>query len=254
MTVDTEILESGIVVLRLNQPGGNKFTKGMLEELEGQLSKYSMNDTRGIILTGSGRAFSVGGDLTGMKEALDTNDPSGYVNQIVPLINKVILSVISHELPIVTALNGSAAGGGLSLALAGDYRISVPGAKLSMAFGKLGLSPDSGSSVLFRDRLGHLVSLCGISKGDIVLAEEATESGAVNQITESEELISEAEKFILDVTRESQWTFAKAKHLLNYNLVEDFKKLSQLEYELIKESSKRSEFQTKLNTLLSSLK
>jgi enoyl-CoA hydratase/carnithine racemase len=90
----------------------NSFTDKLLSPLENWLDHAIIDkQLHSIILTGSGSIVSVGGDLNEMKNEISLGNPDGYVDKIVPKINSVIKKILTHPLPIIAAINGSAAGG-----------------------------------------------------------------------------------------------------------------------------------------------
>jgi enoyl-CoA hydratase/carnithine racemase len=235
--------ESGALLIRLNESPGNQFTQELLVELYDILHSLEEDDELySIIITGSDKIFSVGGDILGMYDAIKKNKPADYVKQILPLVHKVILKIIRHKLPIIAAINGSAAGGGLSLALSCDYRICVNNAKLSMAFGKVALTPDSGSSVLFQERFNQALALDGTSKGKIFSPEQAFDYGAVNMIVDNKDLIDQSLAIAAEYLNVSRWVTSKTKYLVNKTISEKLEKQFEFEYNTILDACRQPEF------------
>ncbi|MHA2252737.1 MAG: enoyl-CoA hydratase/isomerase family protein [Candidatus Kariarchaeaceae archaeon] len=248
--IATKHTEFNTIQLELNNPPANTFTVDLLNDLSYWLLAAGKDPMlKSIILTGKGLFFSLGGDLHEMQKGVDNNEPSWYVENIVPLINKVILEIVNHELPIISAINGSAAGGGLSLALAADHRLCVENAKLAMAFGNLALTPDSGSSVFFPLRFGYTSSLLGISTGKIYLSQDVRELGIFDEITDEDQLIEKALEIASTYKDTDNWVVAKTKRLLNKQLIAVLSDQLETEFKLINEACKKPAFAHQLSSV-----
>jgi 2-(1,2-epoxy-1,2-dihydrophenyl)acetyl-CoA isomerase len=245
-------MQNAALILELDEPPGNSFTVNLLEGLSYWLTTANNDPSiRSIILTGRGNVFSVGGDIHQMKAGITKNDPTSYVDTVVPLINQVIIQIVEHNLPIIAAINGSAAGGGLSLALACDHILAVENAKLAMAFGKLALTPDSGSSVVFPMYFGIPNSILGISTGKIFSPHEIKSS--ISVISDPSLLLEEARKISFEYKKMDRWAVAKTKMLIKKSLVELLKIQLENEHKLITKSCEHAEFGIRLDQLISSL-
>ncbi|MHA2503465.1 MAG: enoyl-CoA hydratase/isomerase family protein [Candidatus Kariarchaeaceae archaeon] len=238
--------DNSILTLRMEQPGGNKFTRPLLEALLDTFLNPPQ-DCTGIILTGSGRLFSVGGDLDGMVEGVNDGDPSRYVDDIVPLVNQVILAIRRCPLPVIAAVNGSAAGGALSLVFSCDFVVAQPGAKLSFAFGSLALSPDSGSSIALLEKgFPRSYLLRAFTTGAIATVSGTQEFGVYDAVVDPENLIPEAKSIISELQAGSLWTFSKTKMLFYSHQIDSIASQLDLEYRSIAESCKKNDFQQKV--------
>ncbi len=251
--IATKSNDAKTLILELDHPPGNSFHIELLEGLSHWLSNTENDPTiHSIIITGHGKLFSVGGDIYQMKENLDKNTPSAFIDKIVPIIHKIILQITDHNLPIIAAINGSAAGGGLSLAMACDHRLSTSKAKFGMAFGKIGLTPDSGSSLLFPLRFGQSMSLRGISMGKIFSADQLLDKGAIDAIFEEAKLIDEAKKIAAEYAEMDRVVVSNTKKLINKTLVQILRDQLNDEFDCIKESTLKPAFANRLNKFLNS--
>ncbi|MHA2098253.1 MAG: enoyl-CoA hydratase/isomerase family protein [Candidatus Kariarchaeaceae archaeon] len=229
----------------------NSFTDSLLTSLESWLDHAIIDkQIHSIILTGSGTIFSVGGDLNEMAEEITKGDPAGYVDRIVPKINRVIKKIVTHPLPVIAAINGSAAGGGLSLALSCDYKISVPNAKLAFAFSALDLTPDSGSTFTFVKGFGYSKALMNILTSEVILAEDAIKSDAIDEIATPETLMDKAINYSSKLSHVDRGVIIRTKNLLNSRFYEKIDDQLLLEYKYIKQSSRAPSFAKKLNIVL----
>ena len=138
---------NGIARLTLNRPGeGNAIDLALAAELEQAVAAAGSDDrVRAIVLLGAGRLFCVGGDLGAMYRAADRG---GYVLELATAAHRAVWQLATVEKPIVCAVQGAAAGAGLSLIMLADYVVTTPTAKFSTAYTDVGLTPDCGQSWL----------------------------------------------------------------------------------------------------------
>lgn len=187
---DTVLRESddGVVVLKLNRPNVlNSFNDEMGKALLREIEEAALDDScRCIVITGEGRAFSAGEDLG----PLATDYREGRAPQLGhPLIdryNPLIRQVRSAPKPVIAAVNGVAAGAGASLALACDLRVAVDDAKLTLAFVKVGLVPDSGALWFLTHMIGAAQAWRLASTGDAVDAAEGERLGLFDRVEPAE--------------------------------------------------------------------
>ena len=145
-------------------------------------------DTRAVILTGAGRAFCAGGDVAVMDEHRQAGDLARLFHELTGEQELSVREIVSMAKPVVAALPGVAAGGGLSLALAADWRIAVPGAPLVPAFPGLGAVPDGGLTYFLPHFLGIGLAQEILFTNARIPAERAKELGLVHEIVPPEDL------------------------------------------------------------------
>jgi enoyl-CoA hydratase/carnithine racemase len=184
---------TGIAVATLNRPDRlNALTFQMFDELARLAADIAADDRlRVLVLTGAGRGFCAGLDLTdaatlpGMTTATLLDGQEGW--------SRAITSFRRLPKPVIAAVNGPAAGAGFSLALAADIRIATPAARLSAAYIKIGLTGgDCGSSWMLPRivGLGHAYEI--LLTGRLVEADEAARMGLVNRVVPAEDLLTSA--------------------------------------------------------------
>ncbi|MFJ8813021.1 MULTISPECIES: enoyl-CoA hydratase/isomerase family protein [Amycolatopsis] len=188
----TEPVE-GVVVATLNRPDSlNSMTVRMFAEFE-ELA-FALNDddaARVLVLTGAGKAFCAGYDLDDADElpgltALEMLERQEHAA-------RGLAALRALRIPVIAAVNGAAAGGGLSLALAADIRIAAENAKFNAAFVRIGLSAgDLGASWLLPRIVGPALASEIAYTGRFVFAEEAERTGLVNKVVPGERLLAEA--------------------------------------------------------------
>jgi 2-(1,2-epoxy-1,2-dihydrophenyl)acetyl-CoA isomerase len=185
-TSDSTVLyeeEGSIAILTLNRPQSlNSFTRQMHRDLWTALDKVEANpDIRALVLTGAGRGFCAGADLSefDFREGPDIMfraDPGPVIEQA---FNPTTRRLIAVNVPTICAVNGVAAGAGASVAMACDIAIAAPGASFIQAFSKIGLVPDSGGTWLLPQRVGLARAMALAMTGDKLSAADAKAMGMI---------------------------------------------------------------------------
>lgn len=168
----------GIAWIKLNRPAKlNAFTLEMQKEIHSALIKCKNDDeVRAIIITGEGRGFCSGQDLSSFGKSVNLG------NFLREYYNPMIEEMASLEKPIIAAINGVAAGAGLSLALACDFRIICEDATLVNAFIHIGLVPDAGNMYYLPRLVGYAKALELAVLGEKITAHEALKSGLATKV------------------------------------------------------------------------
>jgi len=170
----------------------NALSVSMAAELADSLEELARrHEVRVILITGSGRAFSSGGDIAFMKQVVDQG---GRFEDFDPLVRGgpgVVRAIINADKPVLAAVNGAAAGGGMSLALACDVRWASEGARFGQSFVKIGLHPDWGSLFTLPRLVGTARALELMWTGDLIGAAEAERIGIVSRVLPTDRLLPE---------------------------------------------------------------
>ena len=209
----------GVTLVTLNRPDRyNAMTAAMFDELEQLAAALAdQDDLRVVILTGAGRGFCAGYDLAdaaglpalGALAMLDLQERAG----------RALLAVRGLRVPVIAAVNGPAAGGGLALALAADIRIAAPGAAFNAAFVRIGLSAgDLGTSWLLTRLIGPAVTSEICFTGRSVPAAEALAIGLVNAVSEPAALTDDALALARAISANSPGGVQLSKRALQANL------------------------------------
>lgn len=192
MSYETLLIEKKEQVARitLNRPEAlNAINDKMGEELNAALREVEKDEkTRCLIVTGAGRAFSAGEDVSGLKERYAGGSHPSLGEHLRKKYHPIILRLRGMEKPIIARLNGIAAGSGASLALACDIRVASEDAGLKQAFIGVGLVPDSGSSYFLTRLVGPGRALDLIMTGRTVSAKDAATIGLVHKVVPTTEL------------------------------------------------------------------
>jgi 2-(1,2-epoxy-1,2-dihydrophenyl)acetyl-CoA isomerase len=182
-------MDGQVAVVRLNRPERlNAITPGMLDLLRETLNRAVAEGARAVLLTGEGRAFCAGADLAA-RGAGEVLDPGENLRRH---YNPVAETFASLSIPIVTAVNGAAAGAGASLALLGDIVVMAKSSYLLLAFANIGLVPDAGVTWLVAKSAGRAKALEMALLGERMSAEDARDAGMVSRVVEDDALMSEA--------------------------------------------------------------
>jgi enoyl-CoA hydratase/carnithine racemase len=221
-TYETLVLSEpsdGIAVVELNRPDRyNAMTDTMFDELEQiSLALDDDDDCRVVIITGVGNAFCAGFDLADAQTLPDLG-ALGMLDQQ-ERAARALLVVRSMRAPVIAAVNGHAAGGGLSLALAADIRIASTAASFNAAFVRIGLSAgDLGASWLLTRLIGpaHTSEIC--FTGRAVPADEAARLGLVNRVVQPAQLMTEVTELAEEVVANSPGGVQLSKRALQANL------------------------------------
>ncbi|HBX79569.1 MAG TPA: enoyl-CoA hydratase [Propionibacteriaceae bacterium] len=192
-TIRVDRPRPGIVVATLNRPDRmNAMTRTMFREFEVLADALnSEDDLRVVIITGEGRAFCAGFDLDAAED-LASMTPMAFLDQQ-ELAARGLLAIRSLRVPVIAAVNGAAAGGGLSLALAADIRLGSPQARFNAAFVRIGLSAgDLGASWMLTRIMGPGRAAEFAYTAGLIDAQEAERTGLLNHIHPAESLLDEA--------------------------------------------------------------
>jgi 2-(1,2-epoxy-1,2-dihydrophenyl)acetyl-CoA isomerase len=183
--------KGNVATIVLNrQAAYNAFTEQMNREIVKALRSATKNETvKCIVITGSGKAFCSGQDLADVDE--NTNHASFLRERYHPMLQ----TLKETPKPIIAAINGTAAGAGMGLAFACDFRLMKRNAKLVSAFMNIGLIPDSGFLYMLPRLVGYAKALEIAALGKPLLAEEALELGLVTEVFDEESWDVQVEGF-----------------------------------------------------------
>ncbi len=224
--IKTEI-DGSVMKITLNRPDKfNSFNREMSLQLQDALKRAGDDDTiRAILLTGEGKAFCAGQDLT---EAMDANGP-GIERIVREHYNPIVQKIRTIEKPVVCAVNGVAAGAGANIALSCDIVVAATCASFIQAFGKIGLIPDSGGTFFLPRLIGFGKASALMMLGDKVSATDAESMGMIFKVVEDPSLPAEAMSIAKTLADLPTKGIGYTKRLLNQSPVNSLER--QLEYE-----------------------
>ena len=226
---------ANILEIALNRPDAyNALNLDLMQRLAETLSFAATDPSvQGIIVTGKGKAFCAGGDLkwiSGQKE-----DPRSVLYQLAPEFHRSIVQIRRMDKPVVAALNGIAAGGGFSLALACDFRVMAESAIMRQAYTSSGLSIDGGGSFALPRLVGLARAMEIMAFDQPIPAAQALEWGLVTQVVPVDQAVSAALDMLQQLTRGSLHSFAWSKRLMVDSLDHDLETQLELERKGISE-------------------
>lgn len=220
----------GWVKLTLNRPTRlNAFDEALHVALAEALDAIAANDAvRAVLLTGAGRGFCAGQDLSAVPtDAAGAHDLGAVVTRF---YNPLIGRLRRLELPIVCAVNGVAAGAGANIAFACDLVLAARSAKFIQAFAKIGLVPDSGGTWTLPRLVGDARARALMMLGEPMTAEQAEAWGAIWKVVDDDALMAEAEHLTAHLATQPTFALAQTKRLLNGSSTTDLAR--QLDREL----------------------
>jgi 2-(1,2-epoxy-1,2-dihydrophenyl)acetyl-CoA isomerase len=172
---------------------------------------------RAVVLTGTGKAFSVGQDLVEHAEALRT-DNAHALDTVEQHYNPIVLGLTGMPKPVIASINGLCVGAGLGFALACDLRIASAKAKFGTAFTAIGLTCDSGLSVTLARAVGAARASELVFHADTFTAEEALTWGIVGQVVDPEDLAAETATLAAKFANGPTLAYAEAKRAMAVSL------------------------------------
>lgn len=240
------VIENQIAWITLNRPEKlNAFIAQMNKEITHALKSSEQNEAvRSIVITGSGRAFCSGQDLEGVGEEMDHGDVlrSCYG----PMMKQLAVT----EKPVIAAINGVAAGAGLSLALACDFRIASEKASLLQAFIHVGLIPDSGNLYNLPKLIGHAKALELAVLGEKISAFEAKEIGLVSKVVPVESFMDEVNEFAVRLANMPTKAIGLIKRSLQNSWNVSFEEYLELEAQNQRIAGKTKDHQEGVNAFV----
>lgn len=215
-----------VVRVRLNRPQKlNAYNSAMCSELRAAVDMYDRDDSlRAMVLTGTGRAFCVGGDVSGGDENLETElaGQMGRAQNLKHDLHAVLRAILGLDKVVIAAINGHAVAGGLSLALAADVRLASSSARVGDTSGQVGLLPDEGGAWLFPRAMGYESAFRMVALSELYDAEQALRMGLVSEVVEDVDLESRAVALATEFAGRSPVALRVTKRLMRDALSSSF--------------------------------
>jgi 2-(1,2-epoxy-1,2-dihydrophenyl)acetyl-CoA isomerase len=221
--------EGAVLTITLNRPDVlNAFNTEMHRALGAALRDARDPAVRAVVLTGAGRGFCVGQDLTEFREA-----PGDIGSRLRENYHPNVRAIRALEKPVIAAVNGVAAGAGVSIACACDVRIAADSASFIPAFINIGLIPDSGGSYFVTGILGRARAFEWLASGRKLTAVEAQAWGLVSEVVESERLAARVSELAAELaslpTRGVGMTKRLLDHAVEASLEDQLEREAQLQ-------------------------
>src|SRR5438309_4388306 len=188
-----------IAKITINRPERmNGYSEPMVKEIVAAIDRARQDDdVRVLIVTGTGRAFCAGGDISGQADSRSRfhGHPMGHLLEMREGFHQIVLSLNRFDKPVIAAINGAAVAGGLTLALACDIRIASDQARLGDTALKFALLPDEGGAYLFPRFMGMDRALKMTLLSEVYDAHKAKELGLVTEVVPHEEFEARVDEF-----------------------------------------------------------
>jgi 2-(1,2-epoxy-1,2-dihydrophenyl)acetyl-CoA isomerase len=238
---------AGVCTITLNRPTAlNALEVGLLSALYTALENAAKDESiRAVVITGAGRGFCAGADLVsampkagGNVEDAATAIGKGLRNHYHPIIT----CIRTMAKPVITAINGPAAGAGMSLAISGDIVLAAQSATFLQAFAKIGLIPDAGSTYFLPRAVGQIRARAMAMLAEPMSASDALNAGLVWKVFADDDLLPQAQKLATKMAVMPTKAYALMKHALNESLHNDLAAQLELEATLQSEAGKTHDF------------
>jgi 2-(1,2-epoxy-1,2-dihydrophenyl)acetyl-CoA isomerase len=225
-------IESGIARLTFNRPDRlNSLNTAMQEEIQAALAELRKDPSvRCLLLTGNGRGFCAGQDLSDPAVLGEEGPELGYALE--NYYNPFVQALMTFEFPVVCAVNGVAAGAGANIALACDIVLAARSASFVQAFCRLGLIPDAGGTWLLPRVVGRARAMALSMLGDKISAEKAEQWGMIWQCVDDDQLMDEANQLVAHLAKQPTKGMGFIKRALNASIDNDLQTQLDLERDL----------------------
>jgi 2-(1,2-epoxy-1,2-dihydrophenyl)acetyl-CoA isomerase len=221
--------EGGIAVVLLNRPEAyNAFDQEMVVLLAKSLTHLAIDDSvSAVVISGEGKAFCTGGDLKSILGC--PGGPAAGLYELAATFHQAIVEIRRMKKPVIAAINGIAAGGGFSMALACDFRVMAQSAVLRQAYTSNGLSIDGGGTFTLPRIVGLARALEIIAFDKPISSEQAVSWGLVTKVVPDGQALEETHKIAHELARGSLHSFGRCKELITNSFHTAFE--AQLELE-----------------------
>lgn len=239
--------KDGVLRITLNRPDSlNAFNTEMLMELQQAFKEAESPEVRCVVLTGAGKGFCSGQDLKDFE-----SEKKSFKEAIETKYNPLIKQVMALSKPVICGINGVAAGAGLSLALACDFRIAVESAQLIEVFINVGLVPDSGSSFTLPRIVGLAKAFQMCSLAERITGSEAKRLGLVNVCVQSSEVLKAAlDKYSRKFAKMPTGALGMIKQLLNNSYSASLDEILNREAEMQNIAGNSNDYREGVNSFL----
>jgi enoyl-CoA hydratase/carnithine racemase len=216
-------VDEGIATITLDRPEKmNAFTDAMLERWLAALEECRTSpDVRVIVITGTGRAFTTGGDIGSFSDKASQSAAS-ITSGLVEGSQRLPRKLAEIDKPLIAALNGFATGGGLDIALACDMRFAAESARFAETYARMGLIPGMGGAYLLPRIVGMTKALEMLWTGDWVDAREAERIGLVSKVFPDAELMAGTHAFARRIADGAPLAVQLIKRVMRLGLDRDF--------------------------------
>jgi 2-(1,2-epoxy-1,2-dihydrophenyl)acetyl-CoA isomerase len=239
--------DGGVLTITLNRPDVLNALNAAVHAALGATLKEAGRDAgvRAVVLTGAGRGFCVGQDLTEFREA-----PGDIGDRLRSTYHPNVLAIRGLEKPVIAAVNGAAAGAGLSLACACDIRIAADSATFVPAFVNIGLIPDSGGSYFIARLLGPARAFEWMSSGRRLTAAEAHAWGLASEVVEGDALAARVAELAAELAALPTRAIGMTKRLFDHAWTARLEEQLEMEAQLQAAATQTEDFREGVSAFL----
>ena len=235
-------VKDSVATITLNRPDAyNALNLTLARDVfQATLEADESRDVRCIVITGAGKAFCAGGDV---KDFADNPDRIGIlVKELTTYLHGAVSRLARSLKPVIMAVNGVAAGGGMSLALSGDLVVAAESAKFNMAYSRIAASPDGSSSYFLPRMIGLRRALELHFTNRVLSAREAMDWGLVNRVHPDAEFPAAVRTLACELAQGPTLAFGRAKLLFHQSTQESLETQMELEAQAIAASGHTEDF------------
>ena len=242
MPVVLKEINQGVAIVTLNREDKmNSLNRELALSLQQVIAECKDDKSvRVIYITGKGKAFCAGQDLT------EAADPSTIERILPEQLNPLVTLIRNLDKPVIAAVNGIAAGAGASVALCCDIVVAAKSAYFVQAFGKLGLIPDSGATYILPRLVGWQKATAFMMLGDKIFGKEAEESGMIYKAFDDETFIADSLGIANSPAQMSEDAISLTKQALNKSATNTFEEQLKTEEQLQQVAGRTEEFRMRL--------
>jgi len=243
-------LRDGVAHLTLNRPdAANAISLELSQELyDAMLRCDEDRAVRAVLIAGSGKMFCAGGDLKAFATRKD--DLGAHLKLLTHFIHGAVSLMAHMDAPVIAAVNGTVAGGGLGLVFGADLVIAAESARFTMAYTRAGLSPDASTSFFLPRLVGLRRALDLTLTNRVLSAREAMEWGIVNRVVPDAELATASDGLVREIADGATAAFGVSKRLLRESFSDTLETHLQAEARAIAERSRSAEAREGISAFL----
>ncbi len=214
----------------VNEEGFNSFDPAIIRAMRKQMAELlEDDDVRAVVITGTGKTFSTGANVPQMAQAAKDGTSTQWVLDATEELHPLLHDLHGTHKPIIAAVNGVAAGGGLGMALAADARFGAPEARFAAGYFGLGLSPDGGATWLLPRLIGVQRTKRFFFDNEVMDAQTAHATGLLDEIVPADQLLRVAVDTAARWGASAKMSRESTKRLLEASATNDF--VAQLDME-----------------------
>jgi len=235
-------IADGVATITLNRPDAfNALTLAFARELFSAVLEVGEDPgVRCVVITGAGKAFCGGGDVKEFTQSLPRIGV--LLKELTTYIHGAVSRLVRAPKPVITAVNGVAAGGGFSLALAGDLVVAAESARFTMAYSRIGATPDGSSSYWLPRLVGVRRAAELFYTNRVLTAKEAMEWGIVTRVVPDAELSDSVRRLAGELAQGPTLALGRGKLLFHSSTTESLETQMELESQLIAASGHTEDF------------